>query len=71
MQSEASVILISLPCTYKSCINLQLEDHIYILILIKDWIAIRIKQACKVNKTTATSPWTVNAGECKEMKTKC
>lgn len=24
-----------------------------------------------MNKTTATSPCTVNAGECKEMKTKC
>lgn len=35
MQSEASTILLSVTYTYKSCVNLQLKDHIYILILIK------------------------------------
>lgn len=74
MQSEASVILISVPCTYKSSVNFQLKDHIYILILIKGWDAIRIKQDCEVNKTTAASLHTVNTGEyveqIKEMKPK-
>lgn len=63
MQSEASVILISIPCTYKSCVNLQLRTTSLFRFSLKDWVASRIKRACKVNKTTAVSVCTVTTGD--------
>lgn len=62
MQSEARVILISIPCTYKSCVNLQLRTTSLFRFSLKDWAASRIKQARKVNKTTAVSLRTVTTG---------
>lgn len=63
MQSEASVILISIPCTYKSCVNLQLRTTSLFRFSLKNWAASRIKRARKVNKTTAVSLHAVTTGD--------
>lgn len=61
MQSEASTILLSVTYTYKSCVNLQLKDHIYILILIKGLDCHKDKTGLQSELLRPYWPWTLES----------
>lgn len=74
LQSEARVILISVHCMYKSCVNLK--GHIYILILFKVLDCLYNKTGFPSEKELLLHPYVLGtlervSSKMKEMKTKC
>lgn len=75
LQSEARVILISVPCTCKSRVNLELKGHIYILILFEVLDCLYNKTGFQSEKELLLHPCILGTLErvcskMKEMKTK-